>query len=390
MPRNVRRNTDGSLDVASFGSSTQLEKAYEIEARIEKQVARLLYLWAEQNRDQAEQMEDSFGAKLVHTLCISHTTAACNLALALFEDNPRLLLGTYSQHSQKEGPFVGQGSLHVVVVNQNFEMLKRCIAIALEASRRSAASFPLADLLAQTARGSFFRPMPMRHFGGTLLGFAATFGMLEAFQPALEDDLTLRARLMMMACPVSGMLPIHAATTSGQKAMFTLLVDRWGADEFALTLAGMTPLKLAAKFGFRTMFRFVLRRTAVINYSWGPVTSYMLPLDGVDTVGNHGVAASVMELVTAEDASEQTQKLLLDSFMNGFIFELFQSKWSKWIRFYWGYQVALELASCGVTQRCTSLHRDLPLFTAACRCLPLPAAACRRLPPPAAAFRGLL
>ena len=38
----------------------------------------------------------------------------------------------------------------------------------------------------------------------------------------------------------------------------------------------------------------------------------------------------IMELVARVDASRETTELLLDSFMQGFIYQLFRKKWDKY------------------------------------------------------------
>ena len=64
-----------------------------------------------------------------------------------------------------------------------------------------------------------------------------------------------------------------------------------------------------------------------ILWVWGPVTQYQIGLDGIDSSG-HG-ACDVMEIITREDASLVTKEFILDDFMEGFIFTLYQQKWRK-------------------------------------------------------------
>jgi len=58
---------------------------------------------------------------------------------------------------------------------------------------------------------------------------------------------------------------------------------------------------------------------------WGPVTQFALDLSGIDSVGGGG--GDIMELIVRVDASTRTKEMLLDTFMNGFIFQLFTKKW---------------------------------------------------------------
>ena len=42
------------------------------------------------------------------------------------------------------------------------------------------------------------------------------------------------------------------------------------------------------------------------------------------------INVSVMELLARHDASKATQQMLLDSFLNGFLFKLFEQKYPYW------------------------------------------------------------
>ena len=100
----------------------------------------------------------------------------------------------------------------------------------------------------------------------------------------------------------------------------------------------MSPLQLTAKRGMRMMFQHIMRKELTkVLWVWGPVTQYQLSLEGIDSSG-HG-ASDVMEILTREDADVQTQEFLLDDFMSGFLFTLFQQKWAK---FGWYMHVAMR------------------------------------------------
>ena len=64
-------------------------------------------------------------------------------------------------------------------------------------------------------------------------------------------------------------------------------------------------------------------------------------LEGIDSTGSGG--SDVMELIGRLGATKRTRELLLDSFLHGFLFRLFQSKWQRFGRVVHGVLRALEL-----------------------------------------------
>ena len=94
-------------------------------------------------------------------------------------------------------------------------------------------------------------------------------------------------------------------------------------------LAHLTPMQLAAALGDVRMLTHVLRRRAAVLWKWGPVTQYQLDLDGIESVGSEG--RGVMAL------SVDRPELLLGSFMQGMLHDLFMQKWENFARswFWW-------------------------------------------------------
>lgn len=100
------------------------------------------------------------------------------------------------------------------------------------------------------------------------------------------------------------------------------------------TWSGLTPLQLAAKLGDHRMCKHILRKRLVLNWCWGPLSSYRISLDEIDSA--HEGGNDVLELVGDFRAQESTQSLVLDDFMLGFLFALIKEKWLlwTWIAFY--------------------------------------------------------
>ena len=82
-----------------------------------------------------------------------------------------------------------------------------------------------------------------------------------------------------------------------------------------LQLYDLSCMQLAAQLGDHKMLRHMLRKQCNVNWVWGPVTSFSLDLNGIDSAGAGG--GDIMELITRMGASKATTSMLLDSFMNG-------------------------------------------------------------------------
>eukprot|EP00966_Prymnesium_polylepis_P038040 882080-Prymnesium_polylepis.1 len=48
-----------------------------------------------------------------------------------------------------------------------------------------------------------------------------------------------------------------------------------------------------------------------------------------------------MEMIPDENATKDTHRMLLDTFMNGFVFKLYMAKWMQWARYFWMLDAAL-------------------------------------------------
>ena len=118
-----------------------------------------------------------------------------------------------------------------------------------------------------------------------------------------------------------------------------------------------------------------MRNRCKTEWVWGPIAAYKLPLAGLDTEGRAG-ELSVMELTTESLALENTKEMLLDSFMNGFIFHLFIDKWYRWARYYWAAQLGVNLLLvCSLTVMASpsilgrnAPETDLKLLASVCLC----------------------
>ena len=263
--------------------------------------------------------------------------------LQLYTAVPALLMQTHGP-----GFFVGESGLHVLAANRREEEL----CDALQLAEELLTTPQLVELLCVQAAGGFFRAPPSLFYGGTILGYAASFNLKEAVRAILcIERVASEVNLLNAnecACKITGFLPLHAAAANGMTDMFDYLIGRDGrllddtpplpeerrADRNLKTSqgermswSGLSALQLAAKLGDQRMCKHILRERLRMNWKWGPLTSLSLPLNEIESAYEQD--AGLMELVAHFDARPATQAMLLDDFMQGFLHELFVQKWHR-------------------------------------------------------------
>jgi len=278
---------------------------------------------------------DPVGACAIHALLVCNTTESLELAFDVLSLVPRLLLVTHVGQ-----PFEGETCLHILAANRREAHACRMVDLALQ----HCSSEACAAMFGRQALGVFFDDEPMRWYGESPLAYACVFGLRQLVRKLVETGLV---SLSDNVGGVVGLYPLHAVAANGLADMYDFLTRPGGADclrvsccaaklqlsqagrQVALNTDGMTPLQLVARLGLRFMYQHIMRREHTrILWTWGPVTQYQIELDGIDSSGEG--AADVMEIITREDAPLETQEFILDAFMGGFMFTLFQQKWRKY------------------------------------------------------------
>ena len=295
---------------------------------------------------------DSSGGYPIHALLIANNAASLKLVLELYQLWPRLLL-------QKHGPgfFLGEHGLHVLAVNRREYELCRALFLCEQYLTKS----QYTELMSCQAVGMFFKGNPMAFYGGSILSFAAAFGLTRAARMILMHDMKHSSANRLtgyeFACTSTGFLPLHCAVANGRVAMYNFLTGATGeGDETgAINGAGrlpiewcasgsqkggrgsgevwsrLSPLQLAAKLGDTRMAKHIMRKRLKPNWTWGPLTSLRIELDEIDSAGKEG--NDIMEIIADFQAGQHTQDMLLDTFMQGFIFTLVQQKWNRLSRY---------------------------------------------------------
>jgi hypothetical protein len=269
------------------------------------------------------------------------------------------------------GFFVGENAFHVLAANSQEAKLCELIQMAYDNLPRE----KVTDCYSSQALGLFFTGPPMNQYGGTPIGYAASFCCRKAIALYLSLSQTDKVRGCIdvnspeQFCHFSGFSPMHAAVCNGYTSMYDFLVDlpelglketlkgneklKSGVGTVPECLArygsGLTPLQLACQLGDHKMFEHILSRPIYSNilWKWGPVTQFMINLDGIDSASGKG--GEVMELIGRFDAKVSTQEMLLDEFKDGMLQTLFMEKWDRF-----GYNI-------WVVHRCLDLVYLMPL-----------------------------
>ena len=156
-------------------------------------------------------------------------------------------------------------------------------------------------------------------------------------------------------CNLTGFSPLHAAIAIGLDDMVEWLLDLpdgapgllpWPEESRKFLRAklsavtgpvqddeladmsiprSLTPLQLAVFLGHKMVVSRILRRQMSKLWQWGPQSENHLFLDEIDSAAKG--AHQVMDLVCRLDATLPTKSMLLDDFMGGFLFSLFEQKW---------------------------------------------------------------
>jgi hypothetical protein len=290
-----------------------------------------------------DQIRDNFGAHPVHCLLLSNTEEAMQAFEVIVTKVPGLMTLAYSA-----GPFEGQTCMHMLAVNRREAQIVRLLDLApthLTPEQRR-------HLISQHAGGRFFKEKPMVLYGGSAFAFMVRFGLKKAIYMLWRDMRWAAERRILLDdevayCSASGFLPLHVAVAAGNAGMYHFLTEglrnipplHRGANPEALTRSGtslsepsdLTPLALAALLGKVDMCEHIIRSRCHVQWTWGPVRSFQLPLEQIDTSGDHQ-RHDLIEIVAMLGARPATQTLVLDTFLGGFVYQLIVEKWVRFAR----------------------------------------------------------
>mmetsp|Transcript_6305 Transcript_6305/g.19137 ORF Transcript_6305/g.19137 Transcript_6305/m.19137 type:complete len:700 (-) Transcript_6305:222-2321(-) len=248
------------------------------------------------------------GETPLHLACLLNSPAHLSIVRYILQVNPALIRDEY-QGSE----YQGENCLHIAVVNHQLPLVRTLLQ-------------QCPDLLRGRATGNFFAPPQPCYYGEYPLFFAACGN-----QPALFD-LLLQHGAELTAVDSFGNTILHLMVIHGLSGMYTFIcehplfiklnAERPGALESTPNQEGLTPLTLAAKLGNTDMFTFLLERRRTVQWTYGPVSCMLLPLDEFDTrIDKRDHVRGALELIVAE---EQLDLLMLPR-----VVELLRKKWNR-------------------------------------------------------------
>jgi hypothetical protein len=186
---------------------------------------------------------------------------------------------------------------------------------------------------------------------------------------------------------LSGLTPLQLAAKLGDHRMCAPLSTRarraLPPTPFRRARAPPEDESAAARARGARRCKVILSARLIFNWRWGPLTSYRMELNEIDSVGVTG--NDIMEIVASLDATDATRELLLDTFMQGFLHQLFLSKWRRFAGPIYYLLRALDLVYLGIVlYQGFVVKIDPSMSVAFSTCAPV----ARELRPPGAGAHG--
>ena len=290
--------------------------------------------------------QDFTGAGVLHCLLLSNTREALALALELLKYYPPLIHQVHVDNGGALCAFMGEGAIHIAAVQQQQDWIVQALDI-IYATDPDSLVLPSAHnrvgVLHQTCWGPFFKDAPMAHFGGTALAYCAAFNQTKVLRwvaKNLRDERQWLFREMRPFHDPNGLTVEQAIVHNGALKAYDALSRppcKFAGLWECATGGGLTPLRLAARMGKDVMFEHILSSKKTRMWQWGPIASYSVPLDEIDTFGRPG-RTQVLDFVVDVNAFETTKSMLSDTVLNGLLWQIIQHKWQRWGRtFFWGW-----------------------------------------------------
>jgi len=246
------------------------------------------------------------------------TQICMDMARFMMEMNPDILIEPY-----KGQLYTGENILHIAIVNRNHEL-------AVELAKLNQ------DLLSGQAKGTFFQFGSRCYFGEYPLAFAAATNQLKLF-----DALFALAPGLLNEQDSNGNTILHVLVIRNLKKAYTHVKETWKKHflsdsdpkpEPALwnikNSEGLTPFLLAAKLGSKEMFEFLLEEGKEVQWSYGPVTCQLYPLDQLEHEADDTNCSTVRD--TDSSALELiVEKSHFDLLTHPRIKDLLDKKWTQ-------------------------------------------------------------
>ncbi|XP_055502295.1 transient receptor potential cation channel subfamily V member 6-like isoform X3 [Leucoraja erinacea] len=208
----------------------------------------------------------------------------------------------------------GETALHIAVVNQNVDLIKELLALN-------------ADIKNSRAVGTFFTPGKdcRCYYGEYVLSFAACIGNEQIVKMIVAHGAPLNAQ-DKQGNTVFHMLVLHPNKSMACRMynFISSLISKEKIEylESITNKEGLTPMKLSAFEGDVAMFSHFMQKRKQIYWAFGPVSSTLYDLTGIDTWGDE---LSVLDILCSSKKKEARKLLKITP-----VKEVLHHKWTNY------------------------------------------------------------
>ena len=251
----------------------------------------------------------------LHLCALFNGAPQLNIMWKMIETNPKLILEPYNG-----AEYCGENVLHIAIVRQNFQLVQKLVDFS-------------PALLHASATGSFFQRGKPCYYGEFPLAFAVCTNQL----PIVDFLLARGANLDEVDGNKNNLL--HLCVVHGLQELYAILKQKWidmhgtsrkdGKIEpwNGRNHEGHTPFTLAAHLGSQEMFDWLLEERRQVQWSYGPITCLLYPLDQLDLEmrNEHGT----MTVGALEEILNEGHINLL---VNPRVLDLVAKKWERFAK----------------------------------------------------------
>lgn len=237
---------------------------------------------------------DALYATPLHLCFVYNSPAHYAMAVRIMDAYPELVCDQYYGTE-----YAGENILHIAIVNQQEDVV--CDLLARDKG-----------LLTQRAVGNFFQRGQPCYYGELPLFFAACTRQMRLVKLLLDAGADMNEE------DGNGNSLLHMCVIHELTDMYTFLKAEWLTRFGSMpvisrppelwkrtNLERHTPLTLAAKLGSERMFAFLLEEDRRVQWSYGPVSCVLIPLEGVDLpLNTDGTAPSVVYSTVAPEEKD--------------------------------------------------------------------------------------
>uniref|UniRef100_UPI00398E69A3 transient receptor potential cation channel subfamily V member 5-like n=1 Tax=Pristiophorus japonicus TaxID=55135 RepID=UPI00398E69A3 len=294
-----QKNFNNVFEVKNRGTESPLFKA----AR-QNDVETMKNLIQEKNVDPYER--GAVGETVLHVAALYNSKEAAVILLNAF---PFLIDEPIDCEMYK-----GETALHIAVVNQNVELIKELLALN-------------ADIKHSRAVGTFFTPGKdcRCYYGEYVLSFAACIGNEQIVKMIVAHGAPLNAQ-DKQGNTVFHMLVLHPNKSMACRMynFISSLISKEKIEylENITNKDGLTPMKLSAFEGDVAMFSHFMQKRKQIYWAFGPVSSTLYDLTGIDTWGDE---LSVLDILCSSKKKEARKLLKITP-----VKEVLHHKWTNY------------------------------------------------------------